>query len=58
MQNNPKMDLELLKLADLIEDMQWDFDRFSTSGQETYDEILVSLNRFLRLYAAARKVKK
>ncbi|MDF1741996.1 MAG: hypothetical protein P1U86_22735 [Verrucomicrobiales bacterium] len=52
------MDLELLKLADLIEDMQWDFDRFSTSGQETYDEILVSLNRFLRLYAAARKVKK
>lgn len=44
-----------MKLADLIEDMQWDFDRFSTSGQATYDKILASLNRFLQLYAAESK---
>ena len=27
---------ELLKL---LEDLQWDYDRFSTSGQQTYDQI-------------------
>ena len=27
------------KLLSLINDMGWDFDRFSSSGQETYDKI-------------------
>ena len=27
------------KLLELITDMGWDYDRFSSSGQQTYDEI-------------------
>lgn len=27
------------ELAQLIEDMGWDYDRFSQAGQETYDKI-------------------
>ena len=27
------------KLLELINDMGWDYDRFSSSGQETYDKI-------------------
>ena len=27
------------ELVNLIEDMGWDFDRFSNSGQETYENI-------------------
>lgn len=27
------------KLTKLIEDMGWDYDRFSESGKKTYDEI-------------------
>jgi hypothetical protein len=27
------------ELARLIDDMAWDYDRFSTSGKETYDKI-------------------
>ena len=27
------------KLLKLIDDMGWDYDRFSSSGQETYDKI-------------------
>ena len=27
------------KLIKLIEDMGWDYDRFSSSGQETYDKL-------------------
>ena len=27
------------KLLQLIDDMGWDYDRFSSSGQQTYDEI-------------------
>ena len=27
------------ELVNLIDDMGWDFDRFSTSGQETYEKI-------------------
>ena len=27
------------KLLKLINDMGWDYDRFSSSGQETYDKI-------------------
>ena len=27
------------KLLELINDMGWDYDRFSSSGQQTYDEI-------------------
>jgi len=31
------------KLLELINDMGWDYDRFSSSGQETYDKICVIL---------------
>ena len=31
------------KLLSLIDDMGWDFDRFSSSGQETYDKICAIL---------------
>lgn len=33
------MDELIKELAQLIEDMGWDYDRFSTSGKETYDKI-------------------
>lgn len=29
----------LQKLTQLLEDMGWDYDRFSESGKKTYDEI-------------------
>ena len=29
------------KLLQLIDDMGWDYDRFSSSGQETYDKICI-----------------
>ena len=31
------------KLLELINDMGWDYDRFSSSGQDTYDKICVIL---------------
>ena len=31
------------KLLQLIDDMGWDYDRFSSSGQETYDKICAIL---------------
>jgi len=31
------------KLLKLIDDMGWDYDRFSSSGQKTYDQICVIL---------------
>jgi len=31
------------QLLKLIDDMGWDYDRFSSSGQETYDKICVIL---------------
>ena len=31
------------QLLQLIDDMGWDYDRFSSSGQETYDKICVIL---------------
>ena len=31
------------KLLQLIDDMGWDYDRFSSSGQDTYDKICVIL---------------
>ena len=31
------------KLLKLIDDMGWDYDRFSSSGQETYDKICTIL---------------
>ena len=34
------MDDKLLeRIMQLLEDMGWDYDRFSQSGKETYDEI-------------------
>ena len=38
-----KADEDGHKLLDLIDDMGWDYDRFSSSGQETYDKICVIL---------------
>ena len=34
------MDKSLEKLLELIEDLGFDYDRMSRSGQETYEEIL------------------
>ena len=31
------------QLLKLIDDMGWDYDRFSSSGQDTYDKICVIL---------------
>ena len=31
------------RLLELINDMGWDYDRFSSSGQDTYDKICVIL---------------
>ena len=38
-----KADKDVQKLLDLIDDIGWDYDRFSSSGQETYDQICVIL---------------
>ncbi len=38
-----KGDEEGHKLLQLIDDMGWDYDRFSSSGQETYDKICAIL---------------
>ena len=35
------------RLAELIENMGFDYDRFSMSGQETYDEICSIMNKLL-----------
>lgn len=37
----------LQELAKLIEDMGFDYDRFSMSGQKTYDEICSIMNKLL-----------
>lgn len=37
----------LQELARLIEDMSFDYDRFSQSGQETYDRICTIVNKLL-----------
>ena len=34
------MDEKLKELARLLEDLAFDYDRMSRSGQETYDEIM------------------
>jgi hypothetical protein len=34
---------EYQKLSNLIDDLGWDFDRFSSSGQETYKELCKKL---------------
>ena len=38
-----KEDKEIL---DLIDDLGWDYDRMSSSGQETYDKICLKLGIF------------
>lgn len=35
----------ITRLAELIENMGFDYDRFSSSGQETYDEICSIMNK-------------
>lgn len=35
----------LQKLKQLIDDMGWDYDRFSESGKQTYDEICSIIER-------------
>lgn len=37
----------LQELAKLVEDMAFDYDRFSTSGQETYDKLCSVVNQLL-----------
>ena len=37
----------LQELAQLIEDMGFDYDRFSQSGQETYDKICSIVNTLI-----------
>lgn len=37
----------LKELGELIEDMSFDYDRFSSSGQETYDKICSIMNQLL-----------
>lgn len=32
-------DKAIEKLSELIEDLGWDYDRMSSSGQETYEQI-------------------
>jgi len=39
------MQNHFLKLIKLIEDLGWDYQRMSTSGQQTYDEILETLDK-------------
>ena len=34
---------ELREVLELIEDLAWDYDRMSSSGQETYDKICLKL---------------
>ena len=34
---------ELREVLELIEDLGWDYDRLSSSGQETYDKICLKL---------------
>ena len=34
---------ELREVLELIEDLGWDYDRMSSSGQETYDKICLKL---------------
>ena len=38
------------QLLKLIDDMGWDYDRFSSSGQETYDKICVILGGQIMIY--------
>ena len=38
-----KADEDGHQLLKLIDDMGWDYDRFSSSGQETYDKICTIL---------------
>jgi len=37
----------LAKLAELIGDLGWDYDRLSVSGQETYDKICSVINKII-----------
>ena len=34
---------ELREVLELIDDLGWDYDRMSSSGQETYDQICLKL---------------
>ena len=34
---------ELREVLELIEDLGWDYDRMSSSGQDTYDQICLKL---------------
>lgn len=49
------MQKDLIKLIQLIEDLGFDEQRMSMSGQETYGEILETLNRFIRKWNAAKR---
>ncbi len=38
----------LKKLSELIENMAFDYDRMSTSGQQTYEEICSIMSQLMR----------
>lgn len=42
------MDEAIKELAELIEDMGWDYDRFSESGKDTYDKICSLLAKLMQ----------
>ncbi len=44
------MQNHFLKLIKLIEDLGWDYERMSTSGQQTYDEILETLEKLVQQF--------
>ncbi len=49
------MEKDLKKLIQLIEDLGFDEQRMSLGGQETYEQILRTLNRFIRKWNAAKE---
>jgi len=41
------MNKDLNKLVKLIEDLGWDYDRMSSSGQQTYDKMVATFNKLI-----------
>lgn len=40
-------DKALQELVELVEEMGWDYDRFSNAGKETYDKLCSVINKLL-----------
>jgi len=41
------MHKDFKKLVELMEGLGWDYDRMSSSGQQTYDKMVVTVNRLI-----------